>query len=74
VRLAGFGELLADVRLRQAVHEYVSQRLGGVGRESVRSAVVEAVSRMLVEREARSPQAVPRPPPSCNTGVQSTEG
>jgi hypothetical protein len=54
---AGWGDLLADVRLRQAVRSYVALRLNGLPIPLARSKVLEAVRSMVDEAEARSPQA-----------------
>jgi hypothetical protein len=60
LRTAGWGDLLGDVRLRQALREYMNQRVGGLPMERARTAVMEAVSRMVADPEALSPQAVGR--------------
>lgn len=57
---AGWGDLLADVRLRQAVRSYMDLRLGGLPIPLAHSKVLEAVRSMVDEAEARSPQAVGR--------------
>ena len=55
LRMAGWGDLLADVRLRQALRDYVNQRLGGLPMERAREAVVAAVSEMVTEEEECTP-------------------
>lgn len=57
LRLAGWGDLLADVRLRQALRDYVNQRMGGLPIEQARREVIEAVETMVAEAEALPPQA-----------------
>ena len=60
LRLAGWGDLLADVRLRQALREFLNQRLGGLPLELAREKTLEAVRLAVAAEEARSPQAVGR--------------
>lgn len=60
LRHAGWGDLLADVRLRQAVRCYVTERLAGLPGDEARGSIVEAVTRIAADEAEPATQAVSR--------------
>jgi hypothetical protein len=60
LRLAGWGDVIADLRLRQAVREYVKERVRGGIIEQTRENVADAVARVVAEEAEPSPQAAGR--------------
>lgn len=71
LRHAGWGDLLADVRLRQAVRGYLAERLGGHPGDRARGAVVEAVTRMMADEAEPATQAVS---PQASDAVKGLAG
>jgi hypothetical protein len=60
IRRAGWGDLLSDARLRQAVSETIWQRVSGLPIDKSRKKVLHAIQAIVADIEPRSPQAIRR--------------
>ena len=60
IKRAGWGDLLADARLRHVIHEYLWQRFEGLPNEDARAKVLHAVNDALAQ--LTEPNRTPKTP------------
>ena len=71
VKRAGWGDLLADARLRHVIKEYLHQKFSGLPIKNARMKVMEAVASMVGEVKAPSLQAKSRQASDAVKGERS---
>jgi hypothetical protein len=74
VKRAGWGDLLADARLRQTIKDYLWSRFAGLPIERARRQVLESVDLIISESEAPSLQAIGRQASDAVKGERSESG
>ena len=75
VRRAGWGDLLADARLRQVLQDYIWKRFAGLPIDQARERVLRVVEDFIADTEAPSLRAKYRQESAAVKGEQSeTEG
>jgi hypothetical protein len=57
---AGWGNLLADIRMKQALRDFPDLRLGDLAGQMAHSTVLGVIESIVNEAEARSPEALGR--------------
>jgi len=71
VQKAGYGDLLADARMRQALKEYCWQKFAGLPIHSARSQTLAAIRDLITEVEAPTLQASSRQGSETVKGLRS---
>jgi len=75
VQRAGWGDLLADARLRQVIQEYLWKRFAGLPIDQARERVLRVVENLIAETEVPSLQVNRRQESAAVQGERSeTEG